>query len=51
MKKRCLFSVACVLLLLFGHAQNVAINTDASQPNKNAILDVKSGNKGILIPA
>jgi len=50
MKKRCLFSVACVLLLLFGHAQNVAINTDASQPNKNAILDVKSGNKGILIP-
>jgi hypothetical protein len=31
-------------------AQSVAINTDGSLPNANAILDVKSGNKGILIP-
>ena len=31
-------------------AQNVAINNDGSPPNTNAILDVKSTNKGILIP-
>ena len=30
--------------------QGVAINTDASQPDNSAILDIKSINKGILIP-
>lgn len=30
--------------------QAVSINTDSSQPNPNAILDVRSSNKGILIP-
>ena len=42
------------LLLLFGNSiafsQNVAINADGSQPDKNAILDIKSNNKGVLIP-
>jgi trimeric autotransporter adhesin len=32
------------------HAQNVAINADGSLPNANAMLDIKSGNKGLLIP-
>jgi trimeric autotransporter adhesin len=31
-------------------AQNVAINEDGSAANPNAILDIKSFNKGILIP-
>src|SRR5215213_4581703 len=48
--KPCMF----VWLLLFGNsialAQNVAINSDGSPPDKNAILDIKSGNKGLLIP-
>ncbi|HEX2683183.1 MAG TPA: hypothetical protein VHL77_04595 [Ferruginibacter sp.] len=34
--------------LLF--AQSVAINTDASAPDNTAILDIKSNNKGLLIP-
>ncbi len=31
-------------------SQNVAINNDGSQPNAGAILDIKSNNKGLLIP-
>ena len=31
-------------------AQNVAINNDGSLPNANAILDIKSTNRGVLIP-
>ena len=31
-------------------AQNVAINADGSLPDPNAILDIKSSTKGILIP-
>ena len=31
-------------------AQSVSINTDRSAPNASAILDVKSNNKGLLIP-
>jgi hypothetical protein len=38
-----LFMMPCI-------AQNVAINEDGSLPHSNAILDVKSFNKGILIP-
>ncbi|HSY77335.1 MAG TPA: hypothetical protein VK890_10785, partial [Bacteroidia bacterium] len=50
MKKSYLMLVAWVLLMLPSFAQNVGINTDASRPNPNAILDIKSGNKGLLIP-
>ena len=50
MKKNCLLSAACLLFMLTGYAQNIAINTDASLPNANAILDIKSGSKGLLIP-
>lgn len=43
-----------LLILLFttvlATAQNVGINTDGSLPDANAMLDVKSGTKGILIP-
>jgi hypothetical protein len=49
MKKLFLF-----LLLLDSHisslAQSVGINTDGSTPNSSAMLDIKSGTKGILIP-
>jgi trimeric autotransporter adhesin len=31
-------------------AQNVAINADGSKPNQNAMLDIKSSTKGLLIP-
>jgi hypothetical protein len=42
-----------VVLILFckaGFTQNVGINDDGSLPNPNAILDVKSASKGVLIP-
>ena len=42
--------VACVLFTMPGFAQNVAINEDGSLPHPSAILDIKSNNKGILIP-
>ena len=32
------------------NAQNVGINDDGSQPQNSAMLDVKSSNKGLLIP-
>ncbi len=50
MKKNFLMFAACGLLMLTATAQNVAINTDGSKANANAILDIKSANKGILIP-
>jgi hypothetical protein len=40
-----------IILISFCVAgQNVGINTDGSLPDANAMLDIKSGNKGILIP-
>src|SRR5687768_1485077 len=49
--KKIIFSAAVGLLLsLFTNAQNLAVNTDGSSADVNAILDVKSNNKGILIP-
>jgi hypothetical protein len=54
MKKTLLF----LLLLALGGAlcpthllaQSVAINADSSLPDPSAILDLKSGNKGLLVP-
>ena len=46
----------CTLLLILFittiklKAQNVAINTDGSKANPNAIVDIKSADKGLLIP-
>lgn len=43
----CLF----VLLLHYdSRSQSVAINTDGSQPNSSALLDLKSDSKGLLLP-
>jgi len=47
-----IFSFFILILLLFSNAlfSQVAVNTDGSQPNNSAMLDVKSTTKGILIP-
>ncbi len=50
MKKIIISSAAAILLYLCSNAQNLAVNTDGSAANANAILDVKSNNKGVLIP-
>src|SRR5687767_6139356 len=49
-KKRSFFLVGLLLCAGIAQAQNVAINTDGSKANPNAILDIKSANKGLLIP-
>src|ERR1700741_2720764 len=48
MKK--LFSLLFVFLPSLLIAQSVGINNDASQPDNTAMLDIKSHNKGLLIP-
>ncbi len=40
-------SVICHQILI---AQGVAINTDGSSPHPSAMLDIKSGTKGLLMP-
>jgi trimeric autotransporter adhesin len=45
-----ILAVTISLATLQTRAQNVAINEDGSAANVNAILDVKSNSKGILIP-
>ena len=42
-----MLAIACTMQ---AHAQNVAINADGTLPDPNAALDIKSSNKGILIP-
>jgi hypothetical protein len=50
MKKIYLLTILVfVLSRMTAHAQ-VAINTDASQPDGSAMLDIKSATKGMLIP-
>src|ERR1700722_1030346 len=44
-----LTSLVFILSPIPAHAQ-VAINTDGSQPDGSAMLDIKSGAKGLLIP-
>lgn len=48
--KQSILALAMILFTIHCYAQNVAINEDGSLPNVNAILDIKSANKGILIP-
>lgn len=52
--KAIVFFIATVILFTFSEktvsAQSISINTDGSQPNTNAMLDIKSFNKGLLIP-
>jgi hypothetical protein len=44
--------LSCVLALAItrGSAQNVGINTDGLLPDSSAMLDIRSPNKGLLIP-
>ena len=52
--KTLLFNLSVVITLLLapvsGALAQVGINTDNSLPDSSAILDVKSTNKGLLIP-
>src|SRR4051794_16359976 len=50
MKKIYTSVVACILFVIPAYAQNLAINTDGSKANPNAIVDIKSTTKGLLIP-
>jgi uncharacterized protein (TIGR02145 family) len=52
MKRRIqIFTIALFVISSFNiFAQNVGINSDGSIPNSSAMLDVKSSNKGLLIP-
>src|SRR5689334_13046003 len=52
-KKCVMHSTLFFILFLsfqFSIAQNLAINTDGSKANPNAIVDIKSTTKGLLIP-
>jgi len=49
LKKSLLFAIL-LLLVNATYAQNVGINADNSMPAPSAMLDVKSDNKGMLIP-
>src|ERR1700712_1125357 len=50
MPKILLLLLAAMSAQLITFSQNVAINADGSTPNANAMLDIKSATKGILIP-
>jgi hypothetical protein len=45
-----LLTVAMVTLSVTSFAQNVGVNGDGSAPNASAMLDIKSTDKGVLIP-
>ena len=47
---RHLLTIAIALLCLQSAAQNIGINEDGSTPDGSAILDIKSDDKGLLIP-
>jgi len=50
MKKIILIPFLILITVSFSFAQNVGINADGSLPNSSAMLDIKSANKGLLIP-
>src|SRR5262245_36697660 len=50
MTKHFLYILALACCSIAAQGQNVAINEDGSAPNANAMLDVKSFNKGVLLP-
>jgi hypothetical protein len=45
-----LFISTLLFLSLKISAQSVSINSDGSAPDQSAVLDVKSLNKGLLVP-
>jgi trimeric autotransporter adhesin len=48
--KNYVFPLVLMLCFVEINAQNVAINTDGSSPNANAMLDIKSSTMGVLVP-
>lgn len=48
--KKLILSCSLIALAFFSKAQSVAVNTDGSTANASSIFDVKSTNKGMLIP-
>ncbi|HEX2630125.1 MAG TPA: hypothetical protein VHM26_13960 [Chitinophagaceae bacterium] len=50
MRNSILLPVFVLLLHYESRSQSVAINTDGSQPNNSALLDLKSDSKGLLLP-
>ena len=50
MKKIFLFLLSSTIISSFLAAQNVGVNGDGSNPDASAMLDVKSINKGFLVP-
>ncbi|UPT67036.1 MAG: hypothetical protein M0D57_21930 [Sphingobacteriales bacterium JAD_PAG50586_3] len=54
MKKLYLVTLLCGAFVFSANAQSVGINSDGSNPNGNAVLDLKSPGtgpgKGLLIP-
>lgn len=50
MKNRFLFFIILIALSFQLNAQAVSINLDGSNPDPSSILDVKSTNKGMLLP-
>jgi hypothetical protein len=50
MPKILLLLLAAICAQQIAFSQNVGINADGSTPNTNAMLDIKSSTKGVLIP-
>lgn len=50
MTKKCLMFIASMFVIHSATAQSLAINTDGSNADASALLDVKSTVKGVLIP-
>jgi trimeric autotransporter adhesin len=48
--KKNIILIFCILLINRAWTQNVAINNDGSIPHASAMLDIKSTDKGLLIP-
>jgi polyhydroxybutyrate depolymerase len=48
--KKLLFFLTLLSISIITNAQSVGINTTVSVPDSSAILDIKSNNKGLLIP-
>jgi polyhydroxybutyrate depolymerase len=48
--KKLLFFLTLLSISITTNAQSVGINTTVSVPDSSAILDIKSNNKGLLIP-
>lgn len=51
-KFKLLICIFCFLILSFldGHSQNIGINYDGLAPHSSALLDLRSKNRGLLIP-